>query len=331
MRILWIPKSSSEFSTCPELAFYGSNRLRVLNIHEQVQLQDVCDSDVLGLTVPLDASISGYDIVVIQKNMDRKHRAFVTKYFRNTLVVFDACDPIALRKAVLMNLLVDLVICSNHQLQDDMRAKGLVVSSETVMDPHEADPLYIRKHHEASRPIVTWYGIAENYPNLVRPLIPMLQQEKIDFRWASSEEPSFFEEPGFQKGVKWNMCRNDAWVNPQSWQKFIQQSDIGIVPVTDVVKSAHKLLNYMAYGIPVVCSPTDAHKRIVKHGFNGFFASNEDEWKMYLEILRNPEVRRTMGVRARESVFVTHSVECLGELYIKTLLKHHDRKAGGRS
>lgn len=328
LRILWIPKSSGEFPTHPEMAYYGSNRLRAVNIHEHILSRGGVQSDVLGLTTAVNASIFPYDIVVIQKGLDRKVQAFLTKHLRRALVVFDACDPMSKKKMQILNLLADLVICSNHALQEDCVAKGLRVVSETVIDPHEADPRIVKEHSSSCRPVVTWYGLPENYPRFIKPMSAMLQGEDVDFRWCSGEDPELVNEPGFQKGVEWNMPLRVAWDRPHSWQKFIQQSDIGIVPVFDAVKAAHKVLNYMAYGIPVVCSPTDAHRRIIRHGYNGFFAENEEEWRTYVRRLKSPDVRREIGMQARESVLAAYSSERLGDEYFNTLMAYYNRKKG---
>jgi len=154
-------------------------------------------------------------------------------------------------------------------------------------------------------------------------MLGALAAESIVFRWTSSEDPSFINEPGFQQGVVWDMPKEDAWRNARSWQHFIRQSDIGIVPVAESIKSAHKILNYMAYGIPVVCSPTPAHRQIVEHGVNGFFASETSEWLHYIRLLKNPESRREMGRRAKASVLERYSVAVLADQYAEVLMRHY--------
>jgi len=82
----------------------------------------------------------------------------------------------------------------------------------------------------------------------------------------------------------------------------------------------------MAYGIPVVCTPTDAHKRIITHGENGFFASTEHEWEKYLHLLIDPETRARIGANGRKRVLEKFSASNIANSYLQTLIKHLERK-----
>jgi len=322
VKILWVPKSMEDLAARPERIYFGSNRLRSFNIHHHVASRPDIRSEVLGMTAHRRFVLNS-DILVLQKNLPHKLQLLAARHMPNKLVVFDSCDPVSIEKIRRLNVLVDLVVCSSDELCRDILAKGLRVPAVTVADPHEADPAFTKEHVEAERPLVTWYGMPENYPKFIKPMLGALAAESIVFRWTSSEDPSFINEPGFQQGVVWDMPKEDAWRNARSWQHFIRQSDIGIVPVAESIKSAHKILNYMAYGIPVVCSPTPAHRQIVEHGVNGFFASETSEWLHYIRLLKNPESRREMGRRAKASVLERYSVAVLADQYAEVLMRHY--------
>lgn len=87
----------------------------------------------------------------------------------------------------------------------------------------------------------------------------------------------------------------------------LQSFDIGIMPLTDDEetrgKCGFKLIQYMAVGIPVVCSPVGANRDIVLSGETGFFADTSAEWVAALQRLaHDPALRARLGRRGRERV-----------------------------
>jgi glycosyltransferase involved in cell wall biosynthesis len=102
----------------------------------------------------------------------------------------------------------------------------------------------------------------------------------------------------------------------------MQQSDIGIIPVEAtpelepeanvpgwMLKSENRLTMKMCVGLPVIATPLPAYEDVIEHGWNGFFARSPHDWFKYLEALRDPTTRRTIGDRARESVLASFSRE----------------------
>lgn len=90
--------------------------------------------------------------------------------------------------------------------------------------------------------------------------------------------------------------------------------DIGLMPLTDDPwargKCGLKLLQYMAVGIPVVCSPIGVNSEIVTDGINGFWAEDEKEWLEKISILiQNASLRTEIGLRARDTVSKYYSTE----------------------
>jgi len=83
--------------------------------------------------------------------------------------------------------------------------------------------------------------------------------------------------------------------------------DIGIMPLPDDIwsrgKCGLKALQYMALGIPTVCSPVGVNADIIQHGENGFLAATEDEWiDVLTRLLKSEELRRQIGARGRLTV-----------------------------
>jgi glycosyltransferase involved in cell wall biosynthesis len=83
--------------------------------------------------------------------------------------------------------------------------------------------------------------------------------------------------------------------------------DIGLMPLPDdewtCGKCGLKALQYMALGIPAVCSPVGVNAQIITDGENGLLARSPDEWTAKLsQLLSSAELRGRLGARGRETV-----------------------------
>ena len=92
----------------------------------------------------------------------------------------------------------------------------------------------------------------------------------------------------------------------------LQPIDIGIMPLPDDAwsrgKCGLKALQFMALGIPVVCSPIGVNTVIVQDGENGFIAATEEEWIQKLrQLLQSAQLRNRFGQTARAAVEQTYS------------------------
>lgn len=90
--------------------------------------------------------------------------------------------------------------------------------------------------------------------------------------------------------------------------------DIGIMPLPNDEwtrgKCGMKALQFMALGLPVVCSPVGVNTAIIKNGVNGFLADSEDEWIDKLnQLLVSAELRRQLGKEARVTVESEYSAQ----------------------
>jgi glycosyltransferase involved in cell wall biosynthesis len=94
----------------------------------------------------------------------------------------------------------------------------------------------------------------------------------------------------------------------------IQSLDIGLMPLMDDPwshgKCGLKILQCLATGVPVVCSPAGINKEIVEDGVHGFWANTQEEWIEKLEILINDHDRRErMGMEGRKRVIEHYSLK----------------------
>jgi glycosyltransferase involved in cell wall biosynthesis len=87
----------------------------------------------------------------------------------------------------------------------------------------------------------------------------------------------------------------------------LRKIDIGIMPLPDEAwskgKCGLKALQYMALGIPTVCSPVGVNSAIIQDGENGFLADGKDEWIEKLKkLLHSFELRKKLGAAGRKTV-----------------------------
>ena len=75
-------------------------------------------------------------------------------------------------------------------------------------------------------------------------------------------------------------------------------------------KCCYKAIQCMAAGLPVISTPAGAINDIIRHGENGFLASNAEECEQVLRMLRaDPLLRQRIGKEARRTVIKNYSVQ----------------------
>ena len=90
--------------------------------------------------------------------------------------------------------------------------------------------------------------------------------------------------------------------------------DIGIMPLPDddwsKGKCGLKALQYMALGVPTICSPVGVNSTIIRDGENGYLADGRDQWVEKLRLLlHSSELRRTIGAAGRKTVEKDYSAK----------------------
>jgi glycosyltransferase involved in cell wall biosynthesis len=92
------------------------------------------------------------------------------------------------------------------------------------------------------------------------------------------------------------------------------EGDIGIMPIIDDVwsrgKCGLKAIEYMALGIPAVCSPYGANSDIITNGHDGFVVNTTSEWESTLaKLLSDRDLRVRIGQASRTTAVTRFSVE----------------------
>lgn len=101
--------------------------------------------------------------------------------------------------------------------------------------------------------------------------------------------------------------------------------DIGLMPLPDTPwsrsKCGHKLIQFMAYGLPVVASPVCVNREIVESSANGCLVSTDTEWREAIAtLLGDADLRRRTGAAGRHRVEAHYSLPVWGPRVAQILL-----------
>ncbi len=210
------------------------------------------------------------------------------------------------RKLVPLLKSVSACCCGNEYL----RAYAAKYCSRSIVLPTVVDTEIYRPRsgRAADSPLVIgWIGSPSTWANF-RPLIPMLrvlaENHGVVVRAVGAGREAERDRFRDLELIEWSEANEVAEV---------QSFDIGIMPLQDQPfergKCGYKLIQYMSCGLPVVASPVGVNAEIVREGFNGFLASNEDEWREALTMLITDGVLRDrMGRAGREIVVERYSL-----------------------
>lgn len=210
----------------------------------------------------------------------------------------------------------DLVLAGNNFLKEQalkFTSEERVVVIPTVVD---LTTYPVKNHGQSSKEIVLgWIGSAGTLYYLNR-ILPTLEKVASRFRHVCLKIVcDQFLDSSTMRVIK------KPW-NESDEMSDLQSFDIGIMPLTDDLwargKCALKIVQYMAVGIPVVCSPIGTNRDIVSDGLSGFWAETEREWIDRLGILiEKGELRRKMGRAGRQIVEEGYSLNAVGDRLVR--------------
>lgn len=113
-----------------------------------------------------------------------------------------------------------------------------------------------------------------------------------------------------------------------SWHELpgvLRDLDVNLAPLVvgtrfNEAKSAIKHLEAALVETPTVASPSQPFRRAITHGVNGYLAETSADWaSLLLHLLDEPELRSTMGQRARSQVLLDFSPALQGRRYLEIL------------
>jgi glycosyltransferase involved in cell wall biosynthesis len=220
-----------------------------------------------------------------------------TNGYLSHLKVFGKVGSIARRSRV-------VVVNSPQHLEYATRFAADVRTVPSVVD---ADVYTYRPKEEVEGPVtIGWSGSVSTAPNLrvIRPALEELgKRDDVRLHFIGAQS---FDLPEVRH-------TSQAW-SAETEVEDLRRFDIGLLPlpVDEWTKRKFylKLVQYMALGIPAVCTPLGANPEVVEDGVTGFLASTQDEWLTAIDrLVTNPALRRAMGARAAEVAADRYTVQ----------------------
>ena len=218
---------------------------------------------------------------------------------------------------------VDQVIAGNNLLAEQARQfNGNVVVLPSAVETRGVPTRDSSRNGD--RTIIGWVGGRYTLPHLQQaaPVLARLAAKyPIELRILSSEG---IDMPGVNtRFIPWQLETQDA---------EIAQFDIGIMPLPDTPhtrgKCGYKALQYMAAAVVPVVSDVGTNAQVFKNGEEGFATNNDAEMLQALAtLIEDPELRRTMGLRARRRVEQDYAVAVIGSRLADILQGQSDGEA----
>jgi len=271
-----------------------STRLRRIIIDKKLREKKVKSHSIVGYQnmtpVQVDRAVGDANVVVftsfgaveleLMKLMHTKHRK----------VMFDHCE--ALFGFPLENECMheaDAILCCSTKLEEMTRQHGFLHTVVLKDSVEEREP---KKPHQynafkGKKPKAVFLGMGGNsflVTDHLRDTIESAGYELVVItEWDNAT-------------IKW-----DA----ETWPDDLVSCDVALCPQrVDVQpgKSSVKVTTAMAFGMPVIASPLQAYKEIIKHGENGYIAETKEEWGEALRQLKDEDTRRRIGKAAKKAV-----------------------------
>lgn len=209
------------------------------------------------------------------------------------------------------------VVCANDLLLEKARKYNPNVIKIPTAVNLEAFPKQVRKFPNFT---VAWIGTPVTYPFLERhaeALQSMALAVNFELLVIARKSLDVRAIPGVSmRFVDWSEAQEG---------ELLARSHVGIMPLPAkdafaAGKSAFKLIEYMAAGLPSIASPVGENIRVLRDGETGFFAETPEEWTDALLRLKDDEVRGRFAVNSHRLAF-EYSQQKFGAVYAGFLQK----------
>jgi glycosyltransferase involved in cell wall biosynthesis len=256
---------------------------------------------------------SSSEIVIVRRKLLQPWESMLLKLW-SCKVVFDFDDAILFKSSPPYDSLgrkikfatimksSDVIIAGNSYLKE--LAGKFTAPSKIHILPTPIDlSKYKKKDYSIKSDNITlgWIGSRSTLKYL-KELIPVFNKlgEKYKNLELKIVGNAFFDCKGLKVTKKeWNY---DKEVDD------LLSFDVGLMPLDDTPwsrgKCSFKLIQYVAVGIPGVCSPVGMNADVIENEKNGLWATSLEEWENQLsKLIEDPVLREQMGLAAYEKAY----------------------------
>ncbi len=157
----------------------------------------------------------------------------------------------------------------------------------------------VRREEKTDVPVIGWTGsfsTVQHLDTLRGALQKLARRERFRLRVIGT--PEYRLEGVEVEPIRW---RSESELDD------LRPIDIGVMPLPNDAwskgKCGLKALQFMALGIPTICSPVGVNTEIIQDGENGFIADTEQEWVDKMgRLLRSVDLRNRLGLAGRATV-----------------------------
>ena len=292
----------------------GSSRIHGINVHKYLLTKGI-RSKIVQSSTKMNPSlfisalrcvmilISRPNVLIFQKVYDHKAIQFakVANLFgiRTIFLQSDLFDTE-------MVMATQLIVVTSDYLKQYYDRK-YNTNAVVIEDALEIDTSLVKQHTSKDKIQIIWMGHKDNWATLqiIYKALAQLSDESLYLKTISNH-------PGAD--VQW--CLDSVYDE-------IMTADIAVIPTGNDewanAKSNNRLTMFMAMGIPVVASPIPAYKHIITQGHNGFLAESIEDWANSFLCLKDVELRKKIGLAARNSVLPKYTIENIGNQWISII------------
>jgi glycosyltransferase involved in cell wall biosynthesis len=199
------------------------------------------------------------------------------------------------------------VMVGNAYLADYARQVNdnvTVIPTTIDTDRYQLPPREPRNESQNGPPVIGWTGshsTVQHLDTLREALRELAKTEEFQLRVIGTPT---YECPPLDVEVR-------MW-HAETEVTDLDGIDVGVMPLPEDKwskgKCGLKALQFMALGIPTICSPVGVNSQIIQDGVNGFLAKSKAEWIEKLTcLLRSPELRHRLGEAGRATVLENYS------------------------
>ena len=203
----------------------------------------------------------------------------VWEKYRNDPTLCDKYDSLCANAA-------GIIVANDFLYEKVRRANDNVILIPTVLDLEKYSVKQFKKFDVFT---VIWIGTPVTYKYLEQHL------EALRLMTADNNCELLViadENLGVTRPLSGVNARYVSW-SEASENELLARSHVGIMPLTDDEfsrgKSAFKLLQYQASGLPLLASPVGENNKVVQTGKNGFLCNNAADWSNAVQLLRNDQ------------------------------------------
>ncbi len=203
------------------------------------------------------------------------------------------------------------IICANELLLERVRK----LNPEAIWIPTTVDlSAYPVGTQKFPRFTIVWIGTPITYGYLEQAADALRAMAKVaDFELLVIAKKGL--EARALPGVA---MRFEEW-STETEGALLSRCHAGIMPLPNddafaAGKSAFKLIQYLAAGLPAIASPVGENLRVLREGETGFFATTPAEWAEALRQLQDESLRERLADEARQIAF-DYSVQKFGPIY----------------